>query len=302
VIAKTDSGSEAKAEQFEAQLVHHNNTNKKNYHIVKIPRSREVGQSYWTSIFTTIFAVLISAKVVLRERPDLILANGPGTCVPILLVAYLFRLIGVKQIKLVLAESYACVNHLSLTSRIMYPFVDLFTVQWPQLLSIKPDAKYTGRLPLHDHYDNSSSSSPSSSSSTYLCDNDENYTAQCYIDSDSHPEMKKSYVLITVGSTFFDQLIKTIDSVSFAKLLKGMGYTGMHIQIGSFPSIHPFIHSPIHPFIPSHHTTYRQMNYYYQRVFYFPCRIKSFISSHSSFVGVHTNHTLMFDRHRKRKL
>jgi UDP-N-acetylglucosamine:LPS N-acetylglucosamine transferase len=148
------------------------------------------------------------------ERPDVVLANGPGTCVPILLAAFFVRLVGIKEIKLVLSESYACVNHLSLTSRIMYPFVDLFTVQWPQLLSLKPEAKYTGRLPLHDLH----------------------FTHQEETTRDFGPSQdtnqQNSYVLVTVGSTLFDQLIKTIDDISFVQKLNQMGYTGMHIQIG----------------------------------------------------------------------
>jgi beta-1,4-N-acetylglucosaminyltransferase len=213
IIAKTDIGSESKVHQFEAKLVNHNNTNKKNFYILKIPRSREVGQSYLTSIFTTLFAILVSIKVVLTERPDVILANGPGTCVPILLAAFFIRLLGIKDIKLVLSESYACVNHLSMTSRIMYSFVDLFTVQWPQLLSLKPEAKYTGRLPLGDLY-------PAH----------QNETKDFVLTLDTNQE--NSYVLVTVGSTLFDQLIKTIDDISFVQKLNQMGYTGMHIQIG----------------------------------------------------------------------
>jgi beta-1,4-N-acetylglucosaminyltransferase len=213
IIAKTDTGSEAKVHEFEAQLVNHNNINKQNFYIWKIPRSREVGQSYLTSIVTTLFALFASFKIVWRERPDLVLANGPGTCVPILFAAYFFRLIGVKETKLVLAESYACVNHLSMTSRIMYPFVDLFTVQWPQLLSLKPDAKYTGRLALCD-----SQPSPRNEANDIVARTDN--------------ELKNSYVLVTVGSTLFDQLIKTIDDISFVQILKRRGYTGMHIQIG----------------------------------------------------------------------
>lgn len=37
-----------------------------------IPRSREVGQSYITSVWTTLYALGYSAVLVLRERPELV--------------------------------------------------------------------------------------------------------------------------------------------------------------------------------------------------------------------------------------
>eukprot|EP00761_Pharyngomonas_kirbyi_P005023 gb/GECH01005028.1/.p1 GENE.gb/GECH01005028.1/~~gb/GECH01005028.1/.p1 ORF type:complete len:180 (+),score=10.50 gb/GECH01005028.1/:1-540(+) len=59
--------------------------------IHSIPRSREVYQSYFTSIFTTLYALLVSIYIVLRINPDLVLCNGPGTCVPICIAAYIPR-------------------------------------------------------------------------------------------------------------------------------------------------------------------------------------------------------------------
>lgn len=45
---------------------------------------KQVGQSYLSSVFTTLFAGLHAASMVVRVRPDLILVNGPGEspCVP----------------------------------------------------------------------------------------------------------------------------------------------------------------------------------------------------------------------------
>lgn len=37
-----------------------------------VPRSREVGQSYVTSVFTTLYALLFAARMVLRHRPQLV--------------------------------------------------------------------------------------------------------------------------------------------------------------------------------------------------------------------------------------
>ena len=59
--------------------------------VVRIPRSREVGQSYLTSIFTTLYSLLASMHCVVLERPDLLLCNGPGTCLPVCVSARLFK-------------------------------------------------------------------------------------------------------------------------------------------------------------------------------------------------------------------
>ena len=56
-----------------------------------IPRSREVGQSWLTSNFTTLQALAPAAFIVLRRRPRLLLVNGPGTCIPICAAAFVFR-------------------------------------------------------------------------------------------------------------------------------------------------------------------------------------------------------------------
>lgn len=44
--------------------------------------------------------------------------------------------------------------------------------------------------------------------------------------------MPGSYVLVTVGSTKFEELIKAIDTPLFLDKIKRKGYTGVHIQIG----------------------------------------------------------------------
>ncbi len=72
-----------------------------------IPRSREVGQSYSSSIFTTIkstlfiyykFTTLGTIDLVGKRRMDMsdieikfLVCNGPGTCVPVVFILLLNR-------------------------------------------------------------------------------------------------------------------------------------------------------------------------------------------------------------------
>lgn len=102
----------------------------------RLPRAREVHQSYLTSIFTTLHSFIQTLLLLIRVRPELILANGPGTCVPVVYAAFILRILtlgyGVSS-KVVFVESLCRVQTLSLSGRLVYPIVDSFVVHWPYL-------------------------------------------------------------------------------------------------------------------------------------------------------------------------
>lgn len=104
--------------------------------IFKIPRAREVGQSYITSIFTTIKSILYTSNVVIQTRPDLVILNGPGTCLPVAFWAFCLRFFGFCEGKIVFCESFCRVTSLSLTGKILMKLgiVDLFLVHWEELV------------------------------------------------------------------------------------------------------------------------------------------------------------------------
>mmetsp|Transcript_9949 Transcript_9949/g.14857 ORF Transcript_9949/g.14857 Transcript_9949/m.14857 type:complete len:189 (+) Transcript_9949:394-960(+) len=107
-------------------------------------RSRRVKQSYFTSVFTTLYSFLPAFKVVLVCRPNLVLTNGPGTALPLCYVAYLLTLLRVVSCKIVFVESFCRVNSLSLCGKLIYPIAQEFYVQWENLASKK--IKYIGLL------------------------------------------------------------------------------------------------------------------------------------------------------------
>ena len=97
--------------------------------------------------------------------PDLILTNGPGTgvCVVFAALILLFFNFGGNEItppaspeeevfedsgqmRTVFIESWARVQTLSLSGRILRPVVDRFLVQWPQLGRRCEGAEYVGGL------------------------------------------------------------------------------------------------------------------------------------------------------------
>ena len=105
-------------------------------HVASVPRSREVAQSYASSVVTTAYASVHALVHVARFQPDLVLVNGPGTCLPYALAAIGLRTLGLLPgVRVVYVESIARVHSLSLTGKLLRPFVDQFHVQWPQLLT-----------------------------------------------------------------------------------------------------------------------------------------------------------------------
>lgn len=81
-----------------------------------------------------------SFLIAIKERPDAVITTGAGVVFFFCLFCKMFGA------KLIFIESMAKVNRPTLTARLLYPFSDLFFVQWPQLLSFFPKAKYVGRL------------------------------------------------------------------------------------------------------------------------------------------------------------
>ena len=105
-------------------------------HVCRIPRSREVKQSYVTSVWTTLVALFACFSLLWRERPQLLLVNGPGTSLPVVLVAKLLSTLRLTpHCDVVFFESVARINSLSLTGKILLKLrlCSLFLVQWQEL-------------------------------------------------------------------------------------------------------------------------------------------------------------------------
>ncbi|KAG8385329.1 hypothetical protein BUALT_Bualt03G0031500 [Buddleja alternifolia] len=149
VAAATDNMSLQKARVLEDSLLE-----KADVEVVgtsqfmQIYRSREVGQSYVTSIGTTIIALAHALWLMIKMRPQVILCNGPGTCIPLCVIAFFFKAFGIRWSSIFYVESIARVKRLSLSGLLLYKLrmADQLFVQWPQLKSKYPRASYVGRL------------------------------------------------------------------------------------------------------------------------------------------------------------
>lgn len=150
VVAKTDKLGAIKAQQHEQRWACSDTavTKSGGAAVHYIPRSREVGQSWVTSALSTLWATLFAVSIVVKERPGLLMVNGPGTCLPLCMIAHVARCLGVLNTKIVFVESIARTRLLSLTGKIIYHcrMSDLFLVQWPGLRQQFPRSQCLGRV------------------------------------------------------------------------------------------------------------------------------------------------------------
>lgn len=129
-----------RGDSMSVQLVSDLEQSQQAYSLLALPRARRVGQSWistlGTALWTLLWAVHYTFFVPLRARPsqpwvDVLLVNGPGTCVVLVLVMYIRRVLGLHFTRIIYVESFARVKSLSLSGRLLRPLVDTFVVQWP---------------------------------------------------------------------------------------------------------------------------------------------------------------------------
>lgn len=137
IVADNDFSSEVKIHTSEIP---------KTYVISRIPRSRNVNQSYLSSVFSTLYSTFYTIPVVYNFKPNIILCNGPGTCIPVCVVAFILRCFFIVDCRIIFVESICRVRTLSLTGKILQFFADIVVVQWPQLRDVCFRAMYFGRL------------------------------------------------------------------------------------------------------------------------------------------------------------
>jgi UDP-N-acetylglucosamine:LPS N-acetylglucosamine transferase len=77
-------------------------------------------------------------EVLLQERPDLVISTGAGVAVPFLISA---KILGSQT---VFIEPITRVKQLSLSARLVLPFLDALYVHWPQLQARYPRAELIG--------------------------------------------------------------------------------------------------------------------------------------------------------------
>ncbi len=141
VSSHNDKNSENKAKES-IQIKNFPNTK---FHFLKIYRARNVGQSFVSSVPTTLYAIFQSLFILIKYRPNMVVTNGPGVAFPILFVGYVLRLLMILcEFKIMFIESYCRTKSISLCGKIVEPLCDRFIVLWKNLESKKRE--YLGKI------------------------------------------------------------------------------------------------------------------------------------------------------------
>lgn len=90
---------------------------------------------------TLLVSFFTIGRIFMRNRPHLIVSTGSEIALPAFLLGkFLFGA------KIAYVECFTRIKTLSLTGKVVYPFADLFLVQWPELAAQHKKALYRGRL------------------------------------------------------------------------------------------------------------------------------------------------------------
>jgi beta-1,4-N-acetylglucosaminyltransferase len=87
IISGGDAHSAVLAELFESKM----SPIRGQFSLVEIPRARRVHQSLLTSPLTSLRCLIACLSSLARLDADIVLLNGPGSCVPFCLAVFLFR-------------------------------------------------------------------------------------------------------------------------------------------------------------------------------------------------------------------
>ena len=100
----------------------------------------QVNRKEKTFLFRMIVNSLKTIKILIIEKPDIIISTGALSTIPLCLFGKLLRK------KIIFIESFAKINSPTLTGKLVYKFADQFYVQWEEMKSIYPKAIYVGGI------------------------------------------------------------------------------------------------------------------------------------------------------------
>ncbi|RDB25373.1 UDP-N-acetylglucosamine transferase subunit ALG14 [Hypsizygus marmoreus] len=160
IVSEGDNFSAQKASALELVKAAKNASPKSGtyqHSILTVPRARRVHQSLLTtpptaahSLMTCLYYVMIAPQLLPKGgRPifaDVLLLNGPGTCFVLCIAVYVTKFLGLPAPQIIYVESFARVQHLSLSGKLLRPLVDRFVVQWPHLLQDRGRGECRGWL------------------------------------------------------------------------------------------------------------------------------------------------------------
>lgn len=101
---------------------------------------RQVNRSRFSFLFKMVGNAFASLRILLKERPGIIVCTGVLATVPLCLIG---KLLGIN---LVYIESFAKTDSPTVSGKLLHRCANRFYVQWESMLSVYPDARYVGGI------------------------------------------------------------------------------------------------------------------------------------------------------------
>ncbi|HLP46451.1 MAG TPA: PssD/Cps14F family polysaccharide biosynthesis glycosyltransferase [Candidatus Kapabacteria bacterium] len=101
---------------------------------------------YWAffptnrNIFNLVRNFFVAVKVLVKEKPDVLISTGAGVAIPFFFLGKLLRK------KLIFIEAYERIETPSLTGKIVYPITDAFILQWEEQKKFFPRGHVLGQI------------------------------------------------------------------------------------------------------------------------------------------------------------
>ena len=119
-------------------------TEKTNYSVSNLEFNtyylHQVNRREKSFIFRMIGNSLKTLKILISERPDVVISTGALATIPMCLFGKIFGK------KIIFIESFAKVNSQTLTGKLVYKFADRFYVQWEEMKQFYPNAICKGGI------------------------------------------------------------------------------------------------------------------------------------------------------------
>lgn len=106
----------------------------------KVYYLRQVNRKEKAFPFLLLWNAFLSLRILILERPDVVITTGALAVIPLCLLAKLFGK------KLVYIESFAKITTPNLSGKFLYRYADRFYVQWESMLKVYPNAIWLGGI------------------------------------------------------------------------------------------------------------------------------------------------------------
>lgn len=100
----------------------------------------QVNRKEWKSLLRFVGIWFSTLRILLKEKPDVVLSTGAMVAFPALVLG---KLLGKKVLFI---ECMFNVDEPTLTGKLAYRFADLFIVQWEEMRKVYPKAVLGGRV------------------------------------------------------------------------------------------------------------------------------------------------------------